>query len=106
MSGVAAWRRETRAQKRNGLRIELRPIPEGAEITCPEPVRVTVSVGSSLTIVPTACPPPAPIVAFVGRDSVTRNVSSGSIAPSPWTGTAIVCVACCRAKVSVPEAAV
>ena len=70
------------------------------------PVRVTVSVGSSLTIVPTACPPPAPIVAFVGMDSVTLNVSFASIAPSPWTGTVMVCVACCGAKVRVPDAAV
>jgi hypothetical protein len=53
-------------------------------------VNVGVAVGgkSSLMIVPIPCDRPS--IAFVGPDSVTANVWSGSIVLSPTTPTAIV----------------
>jgi hypothetical protein len=59
---------------------------------------------SSFTIVPTAWP--SRIDAFEGFDKETKNVSSGSIVPSPVTPTVMVLVVSPWANDSTPELAV
>ena len=46
------------------------------------------------------------IVAFVGDDNVTLNVSFGSKTTSPLTFTVIVCNVCPGVNVTVPDCAV
>jgi hypothetical protein len=67
-------------------------------------VRARLADGlSSLRIVPIPCP--SAIVALLGLMRLTKNVSSGSKVPSPWTGTLMIAVAPPAGMVSVPDVA-
>ena len=63
----------------------------------------TGAAASSFRMVPTAVAVPS--TAFVGDDSVSTSVSSGSTAVSPSTVTATVPLVCPAANVSVPVVA-